>query len=163
MECEVTKIGINGTASNGVTTYPVEVSITDSGELLPGMNVDCTIEVDAVENVIAVPVGAIQRGNTVYVKGEKTEDNDKAPEGYYTVKVETGITDSAFIEIKKGIDEGDEIITGIKASGVEAEGEQMQMQMPQMGGTMPGGGMGGGMPGNMGGGNNGGQMGGGPR
>lgn len=158
---EVTKVGIDGTSSNGVTTYPVEVTITEYGDLLPGMNVDCTIEVEAVKNVIAVPVDAIQRGNVVYVKGDKTDENDKAPDGYYSVSVQTGITDSVFIEIKKGINEGDEFVTSIKASGVEAEGEQMQT-MPQMSGmgTMPAGGMGGGMPG---GGMQGGNMGGGPR
>ncbi len=154
---EVTKVGIDGTSSNGVTTYPVEVSIAEYGELLPGMNVDCTIEVEAVENVIAVPASAIQRGNTIYVKGDKKDENDKAPDGYYTVPVETGVTDSMFIEIKKGIKEGDEVMTTIKASGIEAEGEQIQM--PQMGGMpsganrggMSAGGMGGNRGGNMGG------------
>ena len=157
---EVKKVGIDGTSSNGVTTYPVEVSITEYGGLLPGMNVDCTIEVETAKNVIAVPVSAIQRGNIVYVKGDKTDKNDKAPDGFYSVSVEAGITDSAFIEIKKGISEGDEFVTSIKASGVEAEGEQMQT-MPQMNGMggMPSGGMGGGNMGN----NRGGNMGGVPR
>ena len=148
---EVTKVGIDGTSSNGVTTYPVEVSITEYGDLLPGMNVDCTIEIEAAENVIAVPASAVQRGNKVYVKGRKTDDKDTAPEGFYSVEVETGVTDSSFIEIKKGINEGDEILTSIKASGIEAEGEQT-FDMPQMGGMggmpsgggMPGGGMSGG-------------------
>lgn len=145
-EGEVTKVGIDGTSTNGVTTYPVEVSITEYGDLLPGMNVDCTIEITGAEDVVAVPVSAIQRGNTVYVKGEKTDENDKAPDGYHSESVETGVTDSAFIEIKKGIDEGDEVVTTVKASGEEAKGEEMQM--PQMGGMS---GMGGGMPGGGGG------------
>ncbi len=157
---EDTKVGIDGTSSNGVTTYPVEVSITEYGDLLPGMNVDCTIEVEAVENVIAVPASAIQRGSTVYVKGDKKDENDKAPDGYYTVAVETGVTDSMFIEIKKGIKEGDEVMATIKASGIEAEGEQIQI--PQMGGMggMPSGANRGGMPAGGMGGNRSGQMGG---
>lgn len=161
---EVTKVGIDGTSSNGVTTYPVEVSIAEYGDLLPGMNVDCTIEVETAENVIAVPVSAIQRGDVVYVKGDKTSENDKAPDGYYSVSVKTGITDSLFIEIKKGINEGDEFVTSIKASGVEAEGEQIET-MPQMNGMggMPAGGMGGGMPGGNMGGNRSGNIGGGPQ
>ena len=144
---EVTKVGIDGTSSNGVTTYPVEISITEYGDLLPGMNVDCEIQIEAVEDVIAVPVSAIQRGNTVYVKGRKTDDNDKAPDGFYSQKVETGVSDSVYIEIKDGLKEGDEIVTSITPSGVEAQGEQTQ-EMPgmggMMGGDMPSGGMGGG-------------------
>lgn len=144
---EVTKVGIDGTSSNGVTTYPVEISITEYGDLLPGMNVDCEIQIEAVEDVIAVPVSAIQRGNTVYVKGRKTDDNDKAPDGFYSQKVETGVSDSVYIEVKDGLKEGDEIVTSITPSGIEAQGEQIQ-EMPgmggMMGGGMPSGGMGGG-------------------
>lgn len=144
---EVTKVGIDGTSSNGVTTYPVEISIVEYGDLLPGMNVDCEIQIEAADDVIAVPVSAIQRGNTVYVKGRKTDDGDKAPDGYYSQKVETGISDSVYIEVKDGLKEGDEFITSITPSGVEAQGEQIQ-EMPgmggMMGGGMPSGGMGGG-------------------
>ena len=143
---EVTKVGIDGTSSNGVTTYPVEISITEYGDLLPGMNVDCEIQIEAVEDVIAVPVSAIQRGNTVYVKGRKTDDNDKAPDGFYSQKVETGVSDSVYIEIKDGLKEGDEIVTSITPSGVEAQGEQTQ-EMPGRGGMMGGGPSRGGMGG----------------
>ena len=146
---EVTKVGIDGTSQNGVTTYPVEVTIYEYGDLLPGMNVDCVIEVDSVEDTLCVPVSAVQRGNTVYVKGDKERDDDKAPDGYHSVSVKTGITDGQYIEITEGLEEGDEIITSITPSGVEAKGEE-ETQQGMMGG-MPGG-MGGGMPGGMGGG-----------
>lgn len=149
---EVTKVGIDGTSANGVTTYPVEITIKEYGDLLPGMNVDCVIEVEATDEVMAVPVSAIGRGNTVYVKGDKTNEQDKAPEGFYTVAVETGITDGRFIEIKSGLKMGDTIITNSATTGNEAVGgESMQWPMGGMGdygGGMPsGGGMpGGGMP-----------------
>ncbi len=150
---EITKVGIDGTSANGVTTYPVEITIKEYGDLLPGMNVDCVIEVESTDEVVAVPVSAIGRGNTVYVKGEKSNDQDRAPEGFYTVAVETGITDGTYIEIKSGLKAGDTIITTSATTGNEAEGAQ-SMQMPMggmgaMGGSMPsGGGMlsGGGMP-----------------
>lgn len=147
-EGEVVKVGIEGTSSNGVTTYPVEIAIAEYGDLLPGMNVDCVIEIEAADDVLAVPVSAIRRGNTVYVEGKKENENDRAPEGFRSVKVETGITDSNYIEITDGINEGDKIITSVKASGNEAVGETEEQTMNMMGGGMPGGGMpGGGMPG----------------
>lgn len=151
----VEKVGVNGTSTNGVTTYPVDIVITDYGDLLPGMNVDCVITVESSENVLAIPVESLQRGNIVYVQGDKTDENDKAPEGYYSVDVETGVTDSQYIEIKSGLNEGDVVCGSIAASGDEAQGSaesgamQMQGGMGGMGGGMPGGGMagGGGMPG----------------
>ena len=149
-EGEVSKVGIDGTSTNGVTTYPVEISISEYGELLPGMNVDCEIQIESAENVVALPVSAIQRGDIVYLKGDKTDEDDKAPDGYYSQKVVTGICASMFIEFKKGVIEGDEVATTIAPSGTEAQGEQMPNMNGMMGGGMMGGGMpsgGGGMPG----------------
>lgn len=144
---KVTKVGVNGTSENGVTTYPVDITINEYGDLLPGMNVDCVIVVESAENVLAIESEGLQRGNVVYVAGEKTEDNDKAPEGYRSVKVETGINNSTFVEIKSGLKEGDTVCGAEIATGVEASGDQ-QNQNQMMGGEMGGmhGGMSGGMP-----------------
>lgn len=163
----VTKVGVNGTSENGVTTYPVDIAIQDYGDLLPGMNVDCVIVVESAENVLAIPAEGLQRGNVVYVEGEKTEENDRAPEGYHSISVETGISNDTFVEIKAGLEEGDTICGSEMGSGIEAVGEQdMQSMMGGgmsggMGGGMPGGG--GGMPAGGGGMSGGGGMGGGPR
>lgn len=152
---KVTKVGVDGTSSNGVTTYPVEVTIEEYGDLLPGMNVDCVITVESAEDVLAVPVQAIQRGNMVYLEGKKTDENDKAPDGYHTVDVKTGVTDGMFIEIKEGLNEGDVVCGAQKSSGIEAEGSAgaSQQQMGGMGGMggPPSGGMGGPPSGGMGG------------
>ncbi|MCH5210987.1 MAG: efflux RND transporter periplasmic adaptor subunit [Oscillospiraceae bacterium] len=102
----VEKVSVNGVASNGVTNYPVTIAIYDYGALLPGMNVDAEIEVEKAENVLAVPVSSLNRGNTVYVKGDKDSNDDNAPEGYKTVTVETGLSDENYIEIKSGLSEG---------------------------------------------------------
>lgn len=64
----VTKVNINGTTSNGVTSYPVTVRIDETDGLLPGMNVDAEILVASSENVLAIPVGAVSRGNMVLVQ-----------------------------------------------------------------------------------------------
>ena len=109
-----------------------------------------------MHDVLAIPVSGLQRGNRVYVKGDKTDESDEAPDGFYTVKVETGATDSSFIEIKSGLDEGTEICGAIKSSGVEARGNAQQQQRMQGGygggyGGPPGGGYGGGMGGSRGG------------
>ena len=136
----ITKVSINGTSSGGVTTYPVTVEITEfDDDLLPGMNVDVEIIIGHAEQVLAVPVSAVVRGNKVYVKGEKTDENDRAPDGFKTVTVTTGTYNNSLIEITEGLAEGDVIYTPQIASS------DFSMMMPGMGGGMPG--MGGGMPG----------------
>lgn len=142
----VEKININGTANNGVTTYPVTVRINDFEDLLPGMNVDAEIIVEKAENILIIPSECLNRGNTVYVKGEKTETDDNAPEGYKTVKVETGLADSSYIEITKGLKEGD-IVRGTELSNENKIMQQMmEMHNQAESGNIPMGNMGGGMP-----------------
>lgn len=66
----VSNISISGTTQNGVTTYPATVIIDEPGELLPGMNISAEIVVDSAENVLAIPVSAVSRGNTVLVNSD---------------------------------------------------------------------------------------------
>lgn len=155
----VTNVSVNGTTSGGVTTYPVTVEITDfDDELLPGMNIDVEIVTSRAEDVLSVPVSAVNRGNTVYVKGDKTDENDRAPEGFKTVTVETGVYNDSLIEIVSGLFEGDTVYVPqqISNSSSDMPGmEGMPGGMGGMGGGMPGGGGmsggGGGMPGGGGG------------
>ncbi len=122
-----------GTSLNGVTTYPVEVTLLGEdienaeiavfGEedyerrLIPGMNVTGDIVVDSRENVLTVPVSAIQRGNMVVVKkaggSEKKTDSfsekhkipeAKMPEG---MKIPEGATRPEGVEAPDGAEDRD--------------------------------------------------------
>ncbi len=150
----VDNVGVDGTSQNGVTTYPVTVVLEEYGDLLPGMNIDAVIIVSQAENVLALPVDCVNRGNTVYVKGDKTEENDNAPEGYKTVSVETGLSDDSYIEIISGISEEDLV----RYASVATNSTAMTMDSSSSGFGIGGmsGNMGGGMSGGMGGGMSGG-------
>ena len=147
----VSNVSVNGTTSGGVTTYPVTIVITDFDEdLLPGMNIDVEIITSKATDVLAVPVAAVNRGRIVYVKGEKTDSKDTAPDGFKSAVVETGAYNTEYIEIKSGLNEGDIIyIPQIISSG----SNQRMTGMPgggMFGGGRPSGGMSGGgsrMPG----------------
>lgn len=125
----VENISVEGTVgTNGVTTYPVKIEIIDFDDsILPGMNIEASIVVTSVHNVLSIPSGSVNRGNTVYVKGDKTEEGDKAPEGYKTVKVETGANDGEYIQIISGIEEGQEIYSSAMRT-LTPEERMMQMQ-----------------------------------
>lgn len=106
----VDKISINGTTQNGVTTYPVTIILEEYGKLLPGMNVDTEIVLDAVENARLVPSAAVQRGNYVLVTEDSpsavdavTGENKTPPEGYVFVPVTVGLTDGDKVEILSGL------------------------------------------------------------
>ncbi len=68
----VSNISIVGSAYQGVTSYPVTVTIdnTEESGLIPGMNVEAQIIVDSVENVLRIPVSAVHMGDLVIVKDD---------------------------------------------------------------------------------------------
>jgi HlyD family secretion protein len=140
----VSNIGILGTTTDGVTSYPVEIVINDSGDLWPGMNVTAEIVVNSVQNVLTVPVSAVNRGNTVLVKGAKGAegvDQTGAPAGAKYVRVELGLNNDSLIEVTNGLSEGDTVLVPVIQSSTEEETSQQGMVMMGPGaggGTMSG-------------------------
>ena len=146
----VTRVSVAGTTSDGITTYPVTVRIDETDGLLPGMNVDAEIVLDQAEDVLAIPSGAVNRGDTVLITADSPSAanalDQEAPEGYVYVSVETGVSDDSYIEILSGLQEGDTVAYIPTSSGGE-----MAMMMPMGGGAVmvsggPAGGAGGGGP-----------------
>lgn len=119
----ITNVSLVAANSNGVTNYPVTVTINDIGDLLPGMNVDAYVILANVENAVAIPADALQRGNVVYVlntsptiksgnynaEGISDRVKSRVPDGFTAINVETGISNANYIEIKSGLQEGDEV------------------------------------------------------
>lgn len=104
----VTNISLKSSNSNGVTNYPVTVTLDTIGGLLPGMNVDGRIILDQAEDTLVVPVDALMRGNKVYIKDDTVTENEGAvPAGFRSVEVETGLMNDDYVEILSGLSEGD--------------------------------------------------------
>ncbi len=105
----VTNVSINGSYSNGVTNYPVRVTLENYGELIPGMNVTGTILLDHAEGVLAVPAASLMRGNRVYVKDPSAPEEAGVPAGFRAVEVKTGLISDDYVEITEGLSEGEEV------------------------------------------------------
>jgi HlyD family secretion protein len=101
------------------------------------MNVTAEIAVNSVQNVLTVPVSAVNRGNTVLVKGAKGAegvDQTGAPSGAKYVQVELGLNNDSFIEVTKGLSEGDTVLVPVIQSSTEEETSQQGMVMMGPGG-----------------------------
>lgn len=152
----VTNISLESSQSNGVTNYPVTVTLDEVGDLLPGMNVDGRIILDEAKDTLMIPVDALMRGNRVYVKDDTvTEAQGGIPAGFRAVEVETGLVNDEYVEILSGLEEGETVYVSESSKNSTAA-----MMMPMGGAMGTQGGMGG-QGGNRGG--NQGGMGGGPR
>jgi HlyD family secretion protein len=136
-----------GAVSNDVTEYEVRIKLDkesykdlsgDDFPFRPGMNASADIKTKKVENVLAVPIGAVNarvKGSDKSMADKKQEEKSKEEEGIAattnededdleevvfvlqkggTVKklvVKSGIQDINYIEILSGLNEGDEVIT----------------------------------------------------
>ncbi len=116
----VDKISIVGNSEQGVTTYPVTVIVDSENKdlLIPGMNVDANIVIAQRDDVLRVPVSAINRGNIVIAKTDAPGVEDGTPAGL-------GAQDGS---------QGAEI----SGAGVPADGDAPAGSEPASGG-MPGG------------------------
>lgn len=111
-EGQITKVSINGTTANGATTYPVTVRIDETGELLPGMNVDASVVMAEAKDVLTVPVEAVGRDGQILVKtsdAPEAESDGTLPAGYVYQEVTLGLNDDDYIEIVTGLTEGDQV------------------------------------------------------
>ena len=116
----VDKININGTTTSGHTSYPVTVKVEGSPEALyPGMNVSAKIIVEEVGRVLALPVEAVERGNTVLVAKEGCLDENGVIKDLSAAEerqVTLGRNDDEYIEIVDGLEEG-EVVLALSPQG----------------------------------------------
>ena len=135
---KVTNISLASSVSNGVSTYPVVVTMDSTDKLLPGMNVSAEIVIASAENALVVPTDALMRGNRVYVKDDTvTEAQGSVPAGFRAVQVKTGLTNEDYVQITSGeLSDGD--VVYLQESTVSTN-----MQWGGMGGMGGPGGMGG--------------------
>lgn len=142
-EGTVTKVSVAGTTSNGYTNYPVTIQIDETDGLMPGMNVEATIVMNASEDVLAIPQDALARGDMVLVTIDSPSAvnalDAEAPEGYVYVPVTTGVSNDDYLEVTSGLQEGD-TVAYIPSAADSSDGMMGMMTMPAGG---PGGGPGG--------------------
>lgn len=167
----VTAISYEATNTNGVAYFPITITIPSEGALSAGVNVSYTITVgDESEGVLA-PIAALKstsEGTCLFVKADTRPDNavdleeGVVPDGFYAMPVETGVSNSQYVRILSGVEEGVEAFTRYQQAApsggdtTSQSGEEQEFQgmgdfsggqpsgMEQGGGMMPGGNMGGG-------------------
>ena len=133
-EGQVTRINNVASASGGVAKYSVEVTLDRAEQMKAGMNASATIVVEEREDVVTIPVSALQeRGSQVFVYTGLDEDGNPTDEQ----EVTTGLSDGENVEITEGLSEGDTVYYQASqgsAGGTSGSGEVSgEGGMPDMG------------------------------
>lgn len=115
----VEKVNINGTTTDGFTTYPVTILLSEYGALNPGMNVSADIIVEQAQQALCIPTPAVSGGNTVLVApdgalGENGSVLD--PAKLETRQVELGRSSQDYVEILSGLEEGETVLVPIQST-----------------------------------------------
>lgn len=107
----VTNVSLKSTTTDGVTNYPVTITLNDGmDDLLPGMNVDGVIVLNEASDVLTIPADALIRGNHVYIKDDTVKEAKGAvPAGFKEVEVKTGLINDDYVEITSGLEENQEV------------------------------------------------------
>ena len=82
----VTNVANEGTSQNGVTTYPVKIEIKNPEKIKAGMNANADIVIQQKENVLTLPLTAIQKmGNRAFaIVRKQAGDNTQSDTGKST-------------------------------------------------------------------------------
>ena len=95
-------------------TVEVEVEFDDPGEarhLLVGYSADIEVVVTGRDKVLRIPTPALMPGNRVLVLGGDGILQER--------KIETGLSNWEFTEIKSGLNRGERVVTSLERSGVK--------------------------------------------
>ena len=142
-EGTVTKVGNTASASGGVAKYTVEITIPKDEKMKAGMNASATITIEEKENIVTIPVNALQeRGEEVFVYTEQDDEGNLSGEQQVT----TGLSDGENVEITEGLSEGDVVYYQKTGGGNTSSDTGFSMPGGDMG-DMSGGGNMGNMPG----------------
>ena len=96
-------------------TVEVEVEFDQPGDakhLLVGYSADIEIVVTGHDNVVRIPTPALMPGNRVLVLGAGGLLEER--------KIETGLANWEFTEVKTGLARGDKVVTSLEREGVKA-------------------------------------------
>ncbi len=105
---KVLAVNTAGSVSSGVTTYPVSILLDPvSDEIYLNMSVTAEIITNIVKDAIIIPSAAVTTTD-----GQSTVQIKKGEE-IINVAVEIGSSNDSQTEIISGINEGDEVVTGI--------------------------------------------------
>ena len=96
-------------------TVEVEVAFDNPGEarhLLVGYSADIEVVVDARDGALRIPTTALMPGNRVLLLGSNGVLEER--------KIEAGLSNWEFTEVKGGLDRGERVVTSLEREGVKA-------------------------------------------
>lgn len=119
--------------SSDVKLYSTLVLIEEAvNGLKPDMSAEVTIHVDKVkEKVLAIPLQAVVGGAEM---GQARKVHVRTPAGYQEREVKLGLSNEKMVEVREGLNEGDDVVLNPKVLiGEKAKTRELDDSKPQRG------------------------------
>ncbi|WP_407309437.1 efflux RND transporter periplasmic adaptor subunit [Desulfosporosinus sp. SB140] len=144
----VNSVALQGATTQNITTYEVKATVDQNSDLLrAGMNANVNIITAQVTDVLTVPSEALKsEGNQIGITvpgssdtkagqsnstdqmspksgnaAEVSSDTENAMANVRFIPVETGLDDGTNVQIKSGLEDGQEVITGTNSSSTTSK------------------------------------------
>lgn len=140
---EITNIAGEGDKKGeGVTSYKVEITVSEPGKLKSGMNVDAKIIINSAINVLSLPEAALYQSDgenaLVITDSDSGDEVDPSeypeitlPKGYRLVKVKYGVSDGTDVEIVSGLSVGDAVLYKPAGDGEPSDEQSLATAQPR--------------------------------
>jgi multidrug efflux pump subunit AcrA (membrane-fusion protein) len=156
---KVTVIANEGTSTNGVSSFDVDISIDNPQNLKVGMSTETSILTASKDNALYVPLDAVHTmngekfvlvssANSSQTQSQSQSQSQGQVQPSNRVTVKTGLANDDYVEITEGLTEGQVVnLPNLASSSSTSTNGKNNSMFGGMGGGAP---MGGGMSGGMG-------------
>jgi multidrug efflux pump subunit AcrA (membrane-fusion protein) len=142
---KVTGIANEGTSTNGVSTFSVDISIDNPQNLKVGMSTETSILTASKDNALYVPLDAVHTMNSekfVMLASENSTSTQSQNQSQASnrVTVKTGLANEDYVEITQGLTEGQTVsLPNLTTSSSNSVNGNNKGMFGGMGGPMGGG------------------------
>lgn len=123
---EVENVATMGKGENGIARFEVGIKVNGGPELKPGMQANAYINAGSAQNILLVPLEA------VFQEDGQNKVEVLQPDGVpKVVPVELGLMNDRLAQVKKGLQEGQQVITGSTADLLPSQKIQSDTFVPE--------------------------------
>lgn len=127
IEGRISIIPLEGVTTAGITDYYVTIEFDGRDDVRISMNANADIVISDIEDVLTVPIDAITKENGIsYV--QVLEKDERGSDVVTTKEIKTGATDTTYMEVLSGLNEGEKVIIP-ETSSIYMPSASSMMQM----------------------------------
>lgn len=109
IEGKISIIPLEGVTTSGITDYYVTIEFDGREDVRISMNANADIIVSDIKDVLYVPIDAVSKENGIS-SVQVLEKDGKGNDVLSKKEIQTGATDTTYIEVLSGLDEGEKVV-----------------------------------------------------